>query len=573
MMNEPPPDAFDLLEARLEAASLFPQVDADALAALKNEFYRVRLWEGGQEELRAVETALDDLLASSSAENWPEPQQLSRAEAAPELPPELIPDQLRPWLLDVAERLSVPREMAVVPALVALASALGYSAALYPTRHGNWREVPNLWGLVAAPSSSMKTPAMEEGTRPLARLAAEAVAAHEATRLKREAEAFVLQARLEQLKKDARGPKAPATLANDIAEVTEQLENLLKPGRRFVTNDATVEMITELLRHSTRGMQVQSDELVGLLESFDKKGREGDRQFFLQAFNAKENYSVDRIGRGSFHIPVLMLSILGGIQPGRLEGLVLGAVSGRRDADGLLQRFQLTVYSEPLRHYKHVDRPLDTAAYDRAQLLFNLLADFSPEKHPELGSTASGRLAKLSFADDAQELFDTWLTEHMNRIRSSDFDTKPAFKAHLGKFQGLVAKLALLFHMVDSIESGHIPPVGMEALQLALSWAEFLEAHARKIYAPELTGVPASVRELALRILDGDVCDGTSVRDVYRRGWRGLKTAEQVSNAVRFLASKSWVRLDRVTTEEGGRPSEVIAVNPLLFSLDDEFNL
>ena len=32
-------------------------------------------------------------------------------------------------------------------------------------------------------------------------------------------------------------------------------------------------------------MQVQSDELVGLLESFDKKGREGDRQFFLQAFN------------------------------------------------------------------------------------------------------------------------------------------------------------------------------------------------------------------------------------------------------------------------------------------------
>ena len=145
---------------------------------------------------------------------------------APNLPTDLIPIPLRPWLVDAAERLSVPMEMVAIPVLVALGAALGRAVALYPKRHGNWRVVANLWGVVVAPSSAMKTPALEEGTRPLERIAAEAIAAHESTRFKREAELSILQAKLAKLNSLARSSTAPASLASDI-DAKEGIEKLL----------------------------------------------------------------------------------------------------------------------------------------------------------------------------------------------------------------------------------------------------------------------------------------------------------------------------------------------------------
>ncbi len=417
----------------------------------------------------------------------------------------------------------------------------------------------------------MKTPALEEGTRPLERIAAEAIAAHESTRFKREAELSILQAKLAKLNSLARNSTAPASLASDIADAKEGIEKLLQPARRFITSDSTVEMLTELLRRNPRGLLVLRDELAGLLVSYDKHGREGDREFYLEAFNSKENYTVDRIGRGTIHVPAVTLSIVGGIQPGKMEGTVLGAVSGRREADGLLQRFQLAVYPQRLSEYTHVDRPVDTAAYERADRLFALLADFSATDHPEL-EFGSGSLPGLRFEENAQKAFDEWLIAHMNRLRSGELDSTPAFQAHLGKYSALVVKLALLFHMLDTIETGYIPPVSVEALRLAIDWVEYLEAHARKIYAPELQRMPENVRELALRIQEGEVPDGTSVRDVYRRGWRGLKTSAAVLSAAKHLATKRWVRVEKSTTNGRGRPSDTLRINPELPSLNDELD-
>ena len=50
--------------------------------------------------------------------------------------------------------------------------------------------------------------------------------------------------------------------------------------RRYKTNDPTVEKLGELLRENPGGLLYMRDELVGLIASWDKSGREGDRQFF-----------------------------------------------------------------------------------------------------------------------------------------------------------------------------------------------------------------------------------------------------------------------------------------------------
>ena len=50
------------------------------------------------------------------------------------------------------------------------------------------------------------------------------------------------------------------------------------------------------------------------------------------------------------------LNAFGGIQPGPLSSYVYQAVQDEQGADGLLQRFQLTVWPDPPKSWRNVDR-------------------------------------------------------------------------------------------------------------------------------------------------------------------------------------------------------------------------
>jgi Protein of unknown function (DUF3987) len=60
------------------------------------------------------------------------------------------------------------------------------------------------------------------------------------------------------------------------------------------------------------------DELVGLIATWEREGREGERAFFLEAWNGNQSFDTDRIGRGHISIPNLCASVFGGIQPDKL---------------------------------------------------------------------------------------------------------------------------------------------------------------------------------------------------------------------------------------------------------------
>lgn len=562
---------FKRLEAKLETVEHHALADTEQIERLRNELAYLRLMDwpsDGEQRLEALEAELDSALDADEQDvggedtpDWPEPLQLADVDDAPAMLPDLIPMQLREWLVDEAERMSVPVEMVAIPAIVSLGAAAGRNIALHPKRHDLWQVVPNLWGAVIAPPSSLKSPALEEGTRPIDRIASDALAEYDADRHKREADEMLLDIKLTKLQKEAASTAPRSSLAEDIATLRAEQETLQRPAKRYTVNDPTVEMLTELLRTNERGLLVVRDELMGLLYACEKRGREGDREFFLEAFNSKENYIVDRIGRGTVRVPSLTLSLIGGVQPGKLESYVMAALAGGRGADGLLQRFQLLVYPEPLTDYEHVDRPVDLALRERVQNIYRRLADLDAGAHPELERT--GHLPALRFAPDAQVEFDAWFTAHMRRLRSKELAKTPAYQAHLGKYQGLVGKMALLFHLVDSLDDSEFRPVSVEALRLGIRWVEYLEAHARKVYAAELTSTDVSVRELARRLYEGDLEDGMTVREVHRKGWRGLKTQAQVKRAIKRLSERGWLRVDN-TTSGTGRPSRTIRINPLL---------
>ena len=136
-------------------------------------------------------------------EPWNEPTALPGLyPPVPELPPELIPEPLRPWLSDIAERASLPLEFVACPALVAISAVVGRSIGIYPKRHDDWLVVPNLWGGIVGKPGVMKSAAISEPTKPLRALEAKAREHFQEAAARAEAERARLELEIAALKEN-----------------------------------------------------------------------------------------------------------------------------------------------------------------------------------------------------------------------------------------------------------------------------------------------------------------------------------------------------------------------------------
>lgn len=509
--------------------------------------------------------AVARVLADGGELPWLEPRPVPPiAAAVPTLPDALVPTPLRPWLVDVAERVSIPLEFVAAPAIVALGSVIGRSVAIRPMARDDWQNPANLWGGIVGPPGSMKTPAVSEALRPLRRLALEARKRFEEDEATREADLETLEAKRKAkralLEKAAKsGDEAGLSRYRDeLKELRTEEEAGNVRERRFMTSDATIEKLGMLLNENRRGLLVVRDELTGWLKGLDREDRAQDRAFYLESWNGTGGFTVDRIGRGTLHTEALCLSIVGGIQPGRLSAYVRGAVGGEEDADGLMQRFQVLVWPDEFGDWRGVDRWPEKGARERAFAVFDRLANSEAR---DFGAEVPGEdLPFLRFAADAQGLFLEWRHDLERRIRSDEMKAAPAFEAHLSKYRSLFPKLALVFHLVDVADGATLGPVSLEAARLAAAWSDFLEAHARKVYAEELAGNVSAAHALSEKIKAGAVVDGMTVRDIGRREWSGLRTSGRVFDAAEALEALGWLRVEAVET--GGRPADVVRLHP-----------
>ena len=77
------------------------------------------------------------------------------------------------------------------------------------------------------------------------------------------------------------------------------------------------------------------------------------------------------------------MAMIGGIQPGRIQEYVRGAVAGGGADDGLLQRFGLAVWPDVAGEFVHVDQWPDTPAKQTAWAVFERLAELQPASGSE----------------------------------------------------------------------------------------------------------------------------------------------------------------------------------------------
>lgn len=515
-----------------------------------------------QIEAAAHVTGGPSTTTETPGEQWPEP--LPLPEGLPPvktLEPALIPAPLRSWLMDIADRMQIPPDFSTAAAVVALGIIIGRGCGIHPKRHDDWLVIPNLWGAVIGRPSLMKTPAITEAQRHLVRLETEAREAHQENSQRQEIDQEVnkiTQAAIcEGIKKAV---KTGDTEAIEAAKT--RLANLDREApatrRRYQTQDGTTEKIGELLNQNPRGLLVNRDELIGWFHSLDKAGREGDRAFYLEAWNGTRGYTYDRIGRGTLDIDALCVSIFGAITPGPLSDYVYQASRGGNGDDGLLQRFQVMVWPDVPKDWQNVDRFPDTTEKNRACEIFRALTGDIPGAVKEDGAD----LPALRFTPAGQDVFDTWRHELETRLRS-DHGLPPSLESHLAKYRSLMPSLALIFHLVEvadgSTEAG---PVSERAATMAAAWCQYLESHAGRVYGGATMPGMESAREIVKHIKRGAIQDGAKFREIHRNQWTRLATPEEVRAGMEVLQEYDWLTVDKITT--GGRPSEIVRLNPAI---------
>ena len=535
-------DVCDWLDAGHTAEELKALAKhADPLTVAKLEGLRER-WE------KAIQVQIE----ADQPEPQPLPQSLPPVPAFDSI---LLPDPLRTWVDDIAERIQCPLDFPAVAAMVTLAAIVGRQIAMRPKRQDDWTVVPNLWGAVIGRPGVMKTPALSEILGLVRKLEIEARQRYERGVSDYEAEKLVKAAQKKQKEQQIRDAvgRDDKDQAGRLAREAIDDEGEEPHRKRYLTNDATVEKIGELLAANPRGILVFRDELTGWLSSLNKEGREGTRAFFLEAWDGTGSFTYDRIGRGTIDIEAACLSVLGGIQPGPLSQYLRTVLSGGIGDDGLLQRFQLTVWPDVSKEWKNVDR-WDSEAKETAWKTYRKLSQLDVLSiGAEQGDEAE--IPWFRFAPDAQEEFDQWRADLEVELRGNEYH--PAFEAHLAKFRSLVPSIALLVHLADNGEG----QVSRVSLMTAIGWSQYLKAHAERFYAPALDPALAAARELERHILRGDIGPSFTERDVYVKGWR-LLDREGTSLSVDYLQA-----LDRITgetLETGGRPKTIWTIHPHL---------
>lgn len=511
---------------------------ADSMAANR------RLWEA-QQQVRQPQQAQQP----PPVTEWPDITPLN-TELPPVDPitPDMVPDELRDWLVDVCERMdSAPFEYAAVAAVVAMGSLIGRKVGIYPKGLDSWQVIPNVWGALIGRPAMKKSPVIDEILKPLNELEKT-----EREKFDADKKSFEVEMKMEEMlnrkaEKDAadlikKGDiNAARLLLADAADTTPDPP----VARRYTVNDATVQKLGVILENNPQGLLLLRDELSGWLLGLTRDDRQDDRAFYLEAWKGLGTFSFDRIGREDVFIKSTTVSVLGGIQPGKLLPVLTGQANGSGD-DGLVERIQLAVYPDkPL--FKYVDRTPNREAAERAKAVFERLdgIPFDTEQETPV----------LRFTDDAQELYKHWYTGLNNKLSRTDL---PAIaESHLGKYTSLVASLALIFHVVDN---GHKSPVNTQSLEKAICWSRVLKTHARRMYSmvhDELAGAMVLVERL------DKLPSPFKKRQIRDKGWSMLTNIKDIDNAVGVLVDNGYL-VEVTTPPESGRGRPVIDywINP-----------
>lgn len=358
----------------------------------------------------------------------PDPVDLWARYEPAKLPAGLLPPVIEDYAASQAEMMGVDPGGVAMAALAVCSAAITDRICVQVKEYDpTWRESARLWVALIGPPSAKKTPIMGAAARPLNKI-----------------DSVLFQQYVVQME----------AYEDDLAAKKSERLGISKPlQKRLRIGDATVEAAQEVLKGSPDGVLSIQDELSGWFGAMDKyggaKGSAGDRAFWLQAFNGGQ-YALNRVARGAALIPNLSISVLGGIQPEPLRRLVGDSVD-----DGLVQR----LIPVPLhRAGVGIDAPRSGEMERYDQLVADLWGMRPHNDEP------------MRFSPEAQDIRRDLEQRHHDMMSAELISPKMA--SHFGKYDGIFARMCVLWHCIGS--QGMASPPSVISASTAALVANFL---------------------------------------------------------------------------------------------------
>lgn len=515
--------------------------------------------------------------APAPAEQWQTPAPLGELSILPPVWPwEVYPATLRELGAAIVSTMNLPDELPGLALLCAASVACGKLArvAIKPDH----TQFANLYGLVSMPQASGKTPGLRPIMKPLLARQSDLREGYRRRRLEWAGRVKVAGAQIARLEKMAGGADETkaAEIARRIAEL-KAVEDERPTEPVLIADNATAEAMARLLAQNAGRLGVFTPDGRDILDIAGGRYSKRDEDFavWLKGHDA-ESFAYHRANKDAppFYCDEAVLAAFVAVQPDALKRL--GASAAMRES-GFLARW---LYAIPERRavdiYPVESVPPEAArAYNKT--IFALL-DLAPDTDAE--GNKIPHVCPLGYS--ARE---TWREFHAECRREGE-KSPPLLEGCLGKLPEHVARVALVWHLVECAEHGRTPSEIMTAeITRAITLGRCLAAHIRR--AVEMLGdtpersqardlIPI-LRKHREQLREARAAEGipelygVKPRDVVRGGWAGLEDAEAARKVLDHLELRGWLRrrtipASRSTPErKTGRDHELYELSPAIW--------
>jgi hypothetical protein len=239
--------------------------------------------------------------------------------------------------------------------------------------------------------------------------------------------------------------------------------------KRIRVGDATLEALMLRLVQNPRGLILTRDELAGFFKAMNSYRQGADREVWL-SLHSGQAPPIDRKTADESHdIDHPCVSVIGGIQPGKLEVLDLKA------GDGMVERFCFSYPAATLLPEAEEDVSLE--AEDGYRRIWDGLHAL------KMGEDEFGKPAPVG-VPLTPEARDAW-KRYKRRLKEEAYAPgQPEFvQGVLGKMVAYLARFSLVLALVRAVEEG--APEEIRTCDLGHAWAlvRYFVAHAKKVHA------------------------------------------------------------------------------------------
>lgn len=462
------------------------------------------------------------------------------------VPYEVLPKVMGQFIREQSEIRSCPDDYVLISLLARMGAVFSGKIQIKLTRNTNWCAYPNFFWAMIGKSSSGKNNGLSSTNEPIKILVAEAKKQYKEAYKQYSIDKEIIEIKINSMKKSIEQEYKKSKIDhgkinilessfNDLKMKLQNLEEQRPRKRQYIINKITVEKLLLILPDNPYGIMLEIDELASFFVKLSKDEHADERGLYLSGYTGTIHYDYLTIKHGSVTIPILILSIFGGIQPSKLKRFLNEARTGYHD-DGMLQRFQGVVY--PDKYSKPIEDKC-SSEYLRGETnnLFYNLDNLSSE-------------IILEFDDEAQSIFDAYREETMEIAKITDHP----LDAHISKSIEFVASLASYLCLFEN--KGLLPDenkITVGYVVSAIKLGEYFLSHAKRMYGLAYKdNLPArSLSEKMITMVTNDKFNSyfdkkvnmyAFTRSDFRsKDWSDLTNKEQRLEAIKVLVERGHI--------------------------------